>query len=175
MSYKSYRQIAHITLKSNDANEIQNAGNRLINAANEQINTSYKFNINLPFIKFTKNTHMAVQKVAFKPSIQNNILAIGDIFITNLKKSNVYHSGNKKGTCIFTGSFANSFEYVNQDTTYNSIDITNHTTFLENNNGIELFVDTKVLDDAAVDIGGIKEFDRFSISLIIFEFEKEEF
>lgn len=172
MLYTNYKQVARLILKSKDA--IQELGTtHVINTLpNCKSVIKYTFNIQLPYYKFTKNTKLAVESFSFvSEALTYN--EVGDIFILNIRKNNIYHSSTRAGTCILSRILSDTTEYINPDVINNSIDITGNTSFLEGN-PLEIFVDTKVLDDGFVDIKGCSNKNDWSLTLLIYEEEKEE-
>jgi len=172
MLYTNYKQVAKLILKSEDATKDVVGTHTLSTVQNIPSIGLYTFFVNLPFYKFTKNTKLAVEKFTFV-SDNYTFIDVGDIYIKNIKKSNVYHSSKKAGTCILSLSLGKTNEYINPDVINNSIDITGNTSFLEGN-PLEIFLDTKVKDDSDVDIKGCSDESVWSLSLIIYEEVKEE-
>lgn len=178
MLYTNYKQIATIVLNSGSAIE-KDEIDVTIKTVDQTSVQKYTFNINLPFYKFTKNTKLAVQNFVFNSDtyFRKNI---GDVYIKNIKKSNVYHSNkmNSKGTCILSDVLTEPNKYINPDVINNSIDITGNTSFLEGN-PLEIIVDTKVCRDnveeqTGTDINGCPSTAFWTLTLTIYEEEKEE-
>lgn len=188
MLYTNYKQIAKIILKSEDAVSTTDSIFQTIdqNGANftTRVIRSYTYNVHLPFYKFNKNTKMAVDTFSIDvPEGLYTYSAIGDLYVKNLKKNEVYHSGptSSNGTCLLSVVMGKSNQYINPDLINNSIEITGNTHFLEQYNPLEIFVDTKIQDFTLVngvaslkDIKGCPENVDWSLTLYIFEEEKEE-
>ena len=177
MLYTNYKQVARLVLKSIDAEQETTDRQFTVDTTttNYPVVTKYTYNVNLPFYKFTKNTKLAVESFSYlSTNLEDKSVGIGDIFLLNIKKSNIYHSyiGARKGTCILSKNLSKSFEYINPDVINNSIDITGNTGFIEGN-PLEIFVDTKIKDDIS-DINGCLEENFWSLTLVIYEEEKEE-
>lgn len=174
MLYTNYKQVVRLVLKSEDAIKDIVGTHTIQSVAGLNSIGRYTFNINMPFYKFSKNTKLAVEKLSvISNDYIDNTADIGDIYLLNIKKQNVFHSSKKKGTCIYSGILSKTNEYVNPDVINNSIDITGNTGFLEGNT-LDIFVDTFVIDDSAQEIQGCSEGTVWSLSLIIYEEEKEE-
>jgi len=175
MLYTNYKQVAKIILKSEDSLDFTTKTETVATVASTIV-TKYTYNITLPFYKFSKNTRLAVESFSLlSEDFTQRAIDIGDVFILNIKKSNVYHSNPKsnKGTCILSTNLSKSTEYFNPDITKNSIDITGNTGFMEGN-PLEIFVDTKIGNDTTNDVGGCIDTAIWSLTLVIFEEEKEE-
>jgi hypothetical protein len=172
MLYTNYKQVARLVLKSEDA--IKTVRTPTIEGNQVPINSLYTFKPNLPFYSFTKNTKLAVESFTFYGSyVGTGARYVGDVIIKNLNRSNIYHSKNQQGTCIFSGNMYSTIDYYNNDIINNSIDITNSTNFL-NGNELEIFINTRILDDGNVDIKGCVDKFNWSLTLVIYEEEKEE-
>ncbi len=173
MLYTNYKQVARLVLKSEDAIKTS-GGIPYIATSATPTNSLYTFKPNLPFYSFTKNTKLAVESFTFSGGpLGSGIKYIGDVIIKNLKRTNIYHSKNQQGTCIFSGNMHSTINYYNNDIINNSIDITGSTNFL-NGNELEIFINTRLLDDGNVDIKGCVDYFNWSLTLVVYEEEKEE-
>lgn len=176
MLYTNYKQVAKIILASEYCTE-RDTSTKTVNSNAEIVVNKYVFNVNLPFYKFSKTTKLAVESFSFlSADLTASAIDIGSIFITNIKKSNVYHSNPSlnKGTCLLSINLSKSINYINPDVINNSIEITGNTGFMEGN-PIEIIVDTKIgADTTADDINGCLDDCRWSLTLIVYEEEKEE-
>jgi hypothetical protein len=71
-------------------------------------------------------------------------------------------------------NFQSSFSYENNDILYTSIALPNNMTQLLQN-GLDIFVDSKKRNQSNTDIEGCIDDDRFSLTLVIYEIDDEEF
>lgn len=178
MLYTNYKQVAKIILSSENTTQRDTTENITINTEGKTVVNKYYFTVNLPFYKFSKTTKLAVETFSLlSNNYTENAIDIGSIFVTSIKKSNVYHSDkalNIKGTCLLSIDLSKSLTYINPDVINNSIEITGNTGFMEGN-PIEIVVDTKLgADTTEADIKGCLEENRWSLTLIVYEEEKEE-
>jgi hypothetical protein len=176
MLYTNYKQVARLVLQKSDADSKETVPFKQSATVTGQCETLYKYNINLPYYKFSKNTKLAVDSFSVRESATYayKYKNIGNVFIKNIKKSNVYHSDKtKQGTCILSCLMARTNQYVNPNVLQNSIDITGNTSFLEGNE-LELIVDTKIISDDDVLLNGCPEDIYWTLTLLIYEEEKEE-
>lgn len=172
MLYTNYKQVTRLVLKSEDA--IKTTRTPTIANASILITSLYTFKPNLPFYSFTKNTKLAVESFTFNGApLGIGARYIGDVIIQNLKRPNIYHSGIQQGTCIFSGNMHSVINFYNNDIINNSIDITGSTNFL-NGNELEIFINSRLLDDGNVDIKGCVNNFNWSLTLVVYEEEKEE-
>ena len=175
MLYTNYKQVAKLVLKSEDAVKINGPLGSVLGNFNRTVYMLYSFKPTLPFYKFTKNTRLAVDTFVCTGYLGGGVLKYtGDVIIKNFKKSNIYNSNPiKQGTVIYSGYFNNLIDYRNNDIINNSIDITGATDFL-NGNELDIFVDTRLVDDNNIPIRGCISNYNWSLTLVIFEQEKEE-
>jgi hypothetical protein len=173
MLYTNYKQVARLVLKSEDA--VKTSGGLPTIDGNPILITSlYTFKPNLPFYSFTKNTKLAVESFTFNGGpVGVQLQYIGDVIIKNLKRPNIYHSRIQQGTCIFSGNMHSAINYYNNDIINKSIDITGSTNFL-NGNDLEIFINTRLLNDTSVDVKGCVDSFNWSLTLVVYEEEKEE-
>lgn len=186
MLYTNYKQVAKLVLKSTDATQ-EVSGTELLEDGGAPVNIVSKFtyNIKLPFIKFGKNTKLAIENFSTVVPASYDMGNIADIYIKNIHKKNIYHSAelSANGTCILSYPIEYLTEYINTDVINNSIDITGNTSFMEGN-PLDIFVDTKIFKYN--DPGGGAPFNRdgtitgcpddlvWSLTLLVYEEEKEE-
>lgn len=166
--YTNYKQMAKITLKSEDAVDYEKTTNVIVGHETAvpmrekdpvTIIGKYTYRINLPFMQFGKNTRLAVDTFSIQITHRKNqnhlqTYSTPDVYIKNIHKKDVYNSTNKSayGTCLLSIPFNNNVNdvkpppitYQNFDLINNSIDITGSTAFLQGE-PLEIFIDTKIL------------------------------
>ena len=174
MLYTNYKQVARLVLKSEEADSYLYGPNRTLFGSLKTICTLYTFKPNLPFYKFTKNTRLAVESFTFIGTSAPLWKYTGEVIIKNFKKSNIYNSSLiQQGTTIFSGFMQTFIDYRNSDIINNSIDITGATDFL-NGNELDIYVNSRLSDDAGAIVNGCVSTTNWNLTLVIFEQEEEE-
>lgn len=168
--YKTLRQLYKIVLQSNDA-DLKETVTKVGNGANIDVVKKYFFNLKTPTI-ISKTARLAVRSFLCNNVNSNldNAVSIGGVYSPTLSQRNVYQSsGTTKGVHLLSQNFKKlqQNDYQNPDYDMNYIDIQNNINWL--NEGIEIIVDTKLLDDNGVDIGGCPDVDNWVLELIIYD------
>lgn len=138
--------------------------------------TNYKFKFeNLP-VNLNDKCRLAVQSFEYVKNYSTfNCSSIGAVYIQGLHPIDIYQSqGNFKGTLLLATYFGESFYH----TSHNLEDVSyplpsNMTQMLQN--GLDIFVDTKKLNQHNNDIQGCIDEDSFNLTLVIYELEDFEY
>lgn len=146
-----------------------------IDIVNTQICTNFKFRIDE---KFTLNDKCKLAVESFQYlDISNPAVcrSIGGVYIKNISSSDTFNSqGHYKGTLLLPAHFGNDINYQNNNLEYTSIQLPyNASQILQN--GLDIFIDTKIADQNGDDIMGAILEDAFSLSLIIYEIDDFEY
>jgi hypothetical protein len=146
-----------------------------IDIVNTQICTNFKFRIDE---KFTLNDKCKIAVESFQYlDISNPAVcrSIGGVYIKNISSSDTFNSqGHYKGTLLLPAHFGNDINYQNNNLEYTSIQLPyNASQILQN--GLDIFIDTKIADQNGDDIMGAILEDAFSLSLIIYEIDDFEY
>jgi hypothetical protein len=193
MFITNYKQVATLILESDDPTVVKDYNqakeyyrqNSTLDYVpfNTNIITTYRFKVQLPTQKYTKNTRMAVASFNiinqyiedFNVRVgQPSTAAIGTVYMRNIRRPNLYSKDNTKGTPILTLPIGRtSYSYNNTDLIHNSIDITNNTGFLEGN-PLEISVHLNVTANDNTVPFGCPENSAWQLTLYIYEEEKEE-
>ena len=177
MLYTNYKQVSYIVLKSNEAVNKREWGTKTFGTQSKKVYDEYIFHVSLPYYKFTKNTKLAIETFSIQHEITNNNgkkAQIGDVYIKNIHKANVFSKNKENGCPILTTNIGQDLFYINDDVINKSIDITNNTGMLEGNNPLTIFVNTRILDDSDNEIKGCPENSEWGLTLYVYEEVKEE-
>lgn len=212
MLYTNYKQIAEITLNSQDAESVETTASYLLklNTITEPVldaNGDQIFNGDTPLTSLTTNTvstafnskyHFKVNllnpmspntRIAVKSFINHNAIKsgnsssawdeiekpVGNIYIDNLYDKNSYNSdpeiNNKFHLLSFPLCYKKIEEYYNNDILNTSKSIQNGA-FM--NNYFDIVVDAKIKNSVGTEIKGLPASSRWSLTLIVYDTEKEE-
>ena len=146
-----------------------------VDIVNTQVCTNFKFRIDE---KFTLNDKCKLAVESFQYlDISNPAVcrSIGGVYIKNISSSDTFNSqGHYKGTLLLPAHFGNDINYQNNNLEYTSIQLPyNASQILQN--GLDIFIDTKIADQNGDDIMGAILEDAFSLSLIIYEIDDFEY
>jgi len=177
MLYKSYKQLYRIILNSKDATT-KTTVNKTINTKAVAVITKYFFDLKIE-LPFTSQARLAVKSFytnnTKSSSSSSSPVSIGTLRSPTISQRNTFQStGTSKGVVLLSHNFnsALSTEYQNPDYRLNYIDIQNNLSWLTN--GIELIVDSKILDDVGNDVGGFPDIDEWTLELIVYDDELEQ-
>lgn len=174
--YKTYKQLYRIVLNSQDATS-KTTVIKTIGTVLEDLTTRYFFNLNIE-LPFTVQARLAVKSFHSNNKsspVSSKPVAIGGIYSPTISQRNTYQSvGTQNGVLLLSHQFSSTLQtdYYNPDYKLNYIDIQNNLSWLCN--GIELFVDSKILDDGGNDIGGFPDNDEWTLELIVYDEELEQ-
>jgi hypothetical protein len=176
MSYKSYKQLYRIILKSTDcttANKTVSGTATIATVANIDIVQKYFFPLHIE-LPFTTQARLAVKSFSNNNFINNDEgypFSIGAVYSPTLSTRNTYQlSNNSKGVHLFSHHFNTSSTpniYENKDIEFDYIDIQNNTSWLTN--GIEIAIDSKIKTDAGAEISGFPNNGNWCLELIIYD------
>jgi hypothetical protein len=148
---------------------------QLITSTPINVCTNYKFNMNIP-ISLSNNSRIAPLSFIYNNNNPTSSTRdVGGVYCKSLTPYNVYNSeGYYKGCHLISALLDNGkYSYENTDFNMNSMPLqTDNGSWL--NNGIDIFVDSKKLDDTNTDIGGCIDADSWVLSLIIYDVEEYE-
>lgn len=172
--YTNYTQKAKVVLRSSNAIVSTKQFDLDGGNANVDVVQKYAFMITVPNVKFNKETRIAVESFVLHDTttINFNQFDIGDVYLTSVNKKNVVATDNLQGTHLLSFSGVD-YTYNNTDLVLNSFSITGQTEFLEGQ-GIDIFVNTNIKDDNDDEIRGCPIGVVWSLSLIVYEMEKQE-
>ena len=174
MSYKSYKQLYRLILNSNDATTKTTVAKTLNGVALNIVKKYFfKLNIELPF---TTQARLSVKSFHSNNTASDGdpTSSIGCISSPTISQRNTYQSAGTSQGCILLNhnfNYTGLSEYKNDNYDMNYIDIQNNISWLTD--GIELYVNSRILDDAGDDIGGFPDIDKWSLELIIYDSELE--
>lgn len=167
----SMKQKAKIILNSKDA--IKTTVSKTISTVATNVITNYKFNVNLS-VPLSNNSRIVASSFIFNHN--NATLSakeVGGVYCKSLTPYNTFNSeGYYKGTHLLSTILDGvPILYENQNIEMNSMPLhADNGAWL--NNGIDIFVDSKKLDDTLVDIGGCIDADSWVLTLIIYDVEE---
>lgn len=169
----SMKQKAKIILNSKDA--IKSIVSKTISSAATDVITNYKFNVNLS-VPLSNNSYIVASSFIFNNNHTTlSAKEIGGVYCKSLTPYNTFNSeGYYKGTHLLSALLDGApYNYQNEN-----IDINSMVLHADNgawlNNGIDIFVDSKKLDDSLVDIGGCIDADSWVLTLVIYDREEYE-
>ena len=138
--------------------------------------TNYRFKLPIAPLDLHSKCRMAVQSFDYAKNYATfNCKSIGAVYLKNIMPIDIYSTqGYQNGTFLIPVNFQSSFSYENNDILYTSIALPNNMTQLLQN-GLDIFVDSKKRNQNNQDIKGCIDDDRFSLTLVIYEIDDEEF
>lgn len=171
--YKT-KEILKLVLNSNNA--VKTTNPTVVDFGTQGVSTmttNYRFNLNIPYTKFTKNCKIALQSFhhdSLQTTMTNKYIGV---YIKNITNRSIYDSNNNgNGTNILSAyAFNNQFHYINPNIELNSIEL-NDGSFL--NNGIDIYVEMNKLDNTLALIKGCITNDEWCMELLIYDIDEEE-
>lgn len=175
MSYKSYKQLYRLILNSNHATTKTTVA-KTLNTNNINIVQKYFFKLNIE-LPFTTQAKLSVKSFHSNNTLSdgNEVSDIGCISSPTISQRNTYQSiGTSQGCILLNHNFISNgiTNYKNDNYDMDYIDIQNNISWLTD--GIELYVNSRILDDTLDDIGGFPEIDSWTLELIIYDSELEQ-
>jgi hypothetical protein len=146
-----------------------------VNAVNTRTCTNYKFKIDEKFI-LNEKCKISLESFHYL-DISNpaNCNEFGGVYIRNISSSDTYNSqGNYNGHLLLSAHFGNNIIYNNYNLEYSSVQLPYNASQLLQN-GLDIFIDTKIKDQNDADIKGALLEDQFTMSLIIYELEDYDY
>jgi hypothetical protein len=140
------------------------------------VTTNFQFKLPISPLDLHDKCRMSVQSFDYAKNYSTfNCRSIGGVYFRNLSPIDVYSTqAYNNGTLLLTANFQNSFSYQNSDIMSNSIAMPNNMTQLLQN-GLDIHVDTKKRNTINQDIRGFIDEDEFSLTLVIYEIDDEEY